>query len=91
AGQANNPKFMTSAPEIAVEVNSPNDVMSEVLDKARWWLGQGTKQVWVIDDPTKTVTVYFPDGRARVYGEEDTLEAGHTLAGFSLPLKDLFQ
>ncbi len=90
ATEARQARFLTDAPDLAVEINSPNDVMSEVLDKARWWLRHGTRQVWIVDDKTRTVTVYLPDGAARVYGDGDTLVAEALLPGFALPLAELF-
>ena len=90
ASEVSRPGFRTQAPDLAVEINSPHDVMSEVLDKARWWLRHGTLQVWVVDDKTRTVTVYLPDGTARIYGDNDTLTADPVLPGFSLPLAELF-
>jgi Uma2 family endonuclease len=90
AAAADDPKFPAVAPAIVVEVNSPHDVMSEVLDKARWWLARGCRQVWVVDDPTRTVTVYLPDNTARILGKEDILVAEDLLPGFALPLTQLF-
>ena len=83
-------EFIPVAPDIAVEVNSPNDRAGEVLDKVRWWLSHGTRQVWVVDDATRTITVYFRDGTARIYGEGDTLTGGDVLPGFTMPLVELF-
>ncbi|MEM6393221.1 MAG: Uma2 family endonuclease [Planctomycetota bacterium] len=90
AERASDPGFLAVAPHVAIEINSPNDVMSEVLDKARWWLKQGSAQVWIVDDPTRTVTVYLPDNTARVYGIEDNLTADNAMPGFTLPLTELF-
>ena len=88
--EVDNPRFAIKGADLAVEINSPNDVMSEVLEKARWWLQNGTRQVWVVDDRSRTVTVYLPDGAAQVYGEGDTLVAEALLPGFGLPLAELF-
>lgn len=90
AAEADDPKFLLDAPDIAIEINSPNDLVSEVLDKTRWWLRQGCKQVWVVDDKSRTVTIYLPDGTARIDGDGDTLTAENLLPGFSLALADLF-
>ena len=84
-------EFISVAPDVAVEVNSPNDRAGEVLDKVRWWLAHGTRQVWVVDDTTRTVTVHFPDGTAQIFSEAETLDAGDVLPGFTLPLAELFR
>ena len=46
------------APDLAVEVISPNDRMREVLDKVANWLESGTRMVWLIDPIRRTVTVF---------------------------------
>jgi len=90
AHHVEHPTFITVPPTIAVEVNSPSDAASDVIAKARWWIDRGVEQVWVVDAPSQTVTVYLPGGEARVYGHDDTLDAGETLPGFELPLARLF-
>ncbi len=83
-------KHLTIPPTIAIEVNSPHDVASEVLDKTRWWLSVGAGQVWVVDPPTKTIMVHRPDGTAKMYGETDTIDTFDVLPGLTLPLGELF-
>ena len=41
--------FWDGAPDLAVEVLSPNDSPSDVLDKVRDYLAAGAEQVWVAD------------------------------------------
>jgi len=91
AETADSRQHVPVAPRVVIEVNSPNDAAGVVIDKARWWLAHGVKQVWIADDTSRTVTVYHPDGAARVYGESDTLTADDVLPGFALPLSDLFR
>jgi Uma2 family endonuclease len=90
APHAGSTEFCRVPPDLAVEVNSPSDIASEVLDKVRWWLGHGTRQVWVVDDPTRTVTIYLPDGTARIIGQDAALTAPDLLPDFELPLAELF-
>ncbi len=88
--QSISPKHGQSAPLIAVEINSPSDSAGDVAAKARWWLKHGVRQVWVVDPPSQTVTVYFPDGNARVWGNGETLTANTDLPGFTLDIDPLF-
>ena len=87
--QANTPKFIPIPPDLAVEVNSPNDVVGEVVAKVQWWLAHGTRAVWVVDPESKTVTTYHPDGSARVVHHDETLTGGDVLPGFELSLATL--
>ncbi|MEL7087020.1 MAG: Uma2 family endonuclease [Planctomycetota bacterium] len=88
--QAKTPKFIPIAPDLAVEVNSPNDRAGEVVEKVRWWLTHGTRGVWVVDPKTSTITAYHPDGTARVFAVGQTLDGGEVLPGFTLDLEAFF-
>ena len=88
--EARTPKYIPIAPDLAIEVNSPNDRAGEVTEKVRWWLTHGTKLVWVVDPRTQTVTAYHPDGSAQVHPRSATLDGGDVLPGFALQLTDLF-
>lgn len=89
--QAKTPGFIPIAPDLAIEVNSPNDVIGEVVAKVQWWLEHGTRAVWVVDPRSQTVTTYHPDGSARVVHRSETLTGGEVLPGFELPLTQLFE
>lgn len=78
------------APDLAVEVVSPEDRATEVREKARDYLDAGTRQVWVFWPDERTVTVHMP-GRAPVdLGPEDLLAGGDLLPGFSVRVGDFF-
>ena len=78
------------APDLAVEVVSPNDKARELIMKIADYLASGTQQVWIVEPNTRTVTVYQPGGAARVYSADDTLDGGNLLPGLALPVADLF-
>ena len=48
--------FFPGAPDLAVEVISPNDRDSEIREKVSDWLRAGTQMVVVIDPPQRTCT-----------------------------------
>jgi len=78
------------APDLAVEVLSPEDRAGEVLAKAHDWLQSGCRSVWVIDPRTRTISVYRSRSEIVVLGESDTLSGDDLLPGFSVPVSDLF-
>ena len=75
------------APDLAIEVVSPNDKAGELILKTGDYLAAGTQQVWIVEPGTRTVTVYRPGGAARVYGADDTLDGGDLLPGLALPVR----
>jgi Uma2 family endonuclease len=83
-------EFFPGAPDLAVEVLSPNDRASEALAKVQDWLAAGCKSVWVVDPKTQTVTAYGPDRRAKIFTSADTLTGGDVLSGFSTPVAGIF-
>ncbi|MEO1236452.1 MAG: Uma2 family endonuclease [Planctomycetota bacterium] len=90
SAEADIPKYIPIPPDLAVEVNSPSDRISDVTAKANWWLANGTRQVWVVDPPSRTVTVYHPDGAAHVWKDGETFGGGEVLPGFTLAVGELF-
>ncbi len=83
-------KFFPGAPDLVVEVVSPNDRADEVQDKVQDWLSHGTQLVWVLEPKSRTVTVYRPDGTANVLQADGTLDGEDVLPGFRFPLPKLW-
>jgi Uma2 family endonuclease len=82
--------FFPGAPDLAVEVLSPDDRAGEVLDKVQDWLNAGSVAVWIVDPKTQTVTVYGADRKAVMLTSCDVLTGGDLLPGFSTPVAELF-
>lgn len=83
--------FFPEAPDLAVEVVSPNDRVSEVEAKAADWLNGGTRLLWIVSPRSRTVTVYQSLQQIAVLTENDRLEGGAVVPGFSCRVGDLFQ
>jgi Uma2 family endonuclease len=77
------------APDLAVEVISPNDNERKLSLKIANYLAAGTV-VWVVRPEDKEVEVFAPNQPVKVLGEKETLEAGRVLEGFRLAVKDIF-
>jgi Uma2 family endonuclease len=77
------------APDLAVEVVAPNDSASEIHAKVNNYLQYGTHAVWVANPETHTVVAHTPNG-AKTLGENDTLDGGDVLPGFTLPVREIF-
>jgi Uma2 family endonuclease len=78
--------FPEMAPDLAVEVLSPDDRPGETLGKVADWLEAGAQLVWVIDPERRLARVYRQDGMESVLAETDTLRGEDLLPGFSCTL-----
>jgi Uma2 family endonuclease len=82
--------YIDIAPDLAVEVVSPNDHYSRVQNKVRQYLGRGVPMVWVVDPEDRSVTVYRSLQQATILGEKDVLSGEEVVPGFSIVVADLF-
>ena len=78
------------APDLAVEVISPNDVYVKVMNKVFDYLDEGVKQVWLVSPEHKTVAIYYSMTEYKVLTENDLLTYEELLPGFSCKVGDLF-
>lgn len=87
-------RYIEGPPTLAVEVVSPGDRDADLSEKIAEYLAAGSQRVWVVRPRLRTVTVHRPGGDAHTYGMEDTLtsdDAGFSVEGFALPLRDVFR
>jgi len=77
-------------PDLAIEITSPSNRVSEIQEKVTDYLDAGVRLVWVVDPPTETVTVYRLGGAARMLRADEVLEGDDVLPGFRLPLASVF-
>jgi Uma2 family endonuclease len=82
--------YWPGAPDLAVEVLSPDDTVSEVERKVEEWLEAGTQLVWVVSPKLRTITVYRTLSDIAVLTEKDVLDGGRVVPGFSCPVARLF-
>jgi Uma2 family endonuclease len=75
-------KHVPFAPDLAVEVLSPNDRPDDVEEKVQEWLAAGSLAVWTVDPRKKTVTVHRPGADPITFTEDQDLDGGEILAGF---------
>jgi Uma2 family endonuclease len=78
------------APDLAVEVLSESNTAEEMKRKLRDYFQAGTRVVWLVDPQTRSVQVYTSPGRSKLLRENQMLDGGKVLPGFSLSLRDLF-
>lgn len=77
------------APDLVVEVLSPDDRPGEVLARIGQWLESGVRLVWVLDPEARQVRVHRPDGSLDLLGAADEVDGEDVLPGFRHPVPDL--
>ena len=77
------------APDLAVEVLSPDDRAGEVLAKVSDWLSAGCRLVWVVDPDRRIARVYRADGTEAHASANSTLDGEDVLPGFTCPIAEL--
>ena len=83
------PGFPDLAPDLVVEVLSPDDRPREIQVKVGHWLAAGSLLVWVVDPRRATTHVYRADGTEEFVGPDGTLDGEEVLPGFTCPLKNI--
>jgi len=86
----NERKFLWTAPDLAIEVLSPDQPAGEFADKLQFYLLHGVRLVWVIDPEARTIRVYRPGEDARLLQAGDSLDGGDVLPGFTAAVDDIF-
>ena len=79
------------APDLAVEVISQGNTPQEMDRKLREYFEAGVKLVWYVYPQTRTVRVYTAPEDVLELGEDQTLQGGDVLPGFTVQIRDWFQ
>lgn len=79
------------APDLAIEIISPNDLWEKVQGKVREYFAAGVRQVWLVSPEYRTITVFQSPTQDKIFTEEDELTCEELLPGFRLRLSELFK
>jgi Uma2 family endonuclease len=77
-------------PDLAVEILSRGNTAAEMGRKRGEYFDAGVRLVWLIDFENRSATVYTSPLDSSALGEDDSLDGGEVLPGFTLPLRGLF-
>jgi Uma2 family endonuclease len=84
--------YLTVVPDLIVEVRSPSDRWSNVLEKVTEYLKAGVVAVIVVDPKSLSVQVHRDsDQMPQTLRDNDELTLPDLLPGFSVPVKRLFE
>ncbi len=83
-------RFIQGPPTLAVEVVSPSDTASDIIERVEDYLRAGAKLVWVIYPSRQQVVEYRSLDQARILRAGDRLDGGDVIPGFSCAVGDIF-
>lgn len=79
------------APDLAVEVVSPNDLVYELETKIKEYLLAGVQLIWIINPATISVTVHRQDGTTTRLLDTDELNGEDVIPGFRCSITSLLE
>ena len=82
--------YLEVAPELVVEIVSPNDTQQAVNDKTTMWLSHGVLMVVEVYPAERAAMVHRPGVPAVTLTGDSVLDGGDVLPGFTLPLSEIF-
>lgn len=82
--------FIDGAPDLAVEVISPTEKTSDILEKIGEYFASGAQEVWLLFPERKQVHRYTANLEVQVLNENDILKGEPIVPGFEARVGDLF-
>ncbi len=79
------------APDLAVEVISPNDFYEKVKQKLHDYFAAGVREVWLVSPEHKEIVIHSSPTASVTLNEDDDLTSETLLPGFRCHIKELFQ
>jgi Uma2 family endonuclease len=83
-------RFLNRAPDLVVEIRSPDDPLAWLHRKIRDYFANGTKLAWVVLPEERSVLVFTPNAPTRTVISGETLDGGDLLPGLQIPVDTLF-
>ena len=84
--------FFTGAPDLVIEVLSPEDRPGEMRHKIDGYLSRGVPLVVIVDPDDKTATMFRPGTAAvALASEDDVLDLSEVIPGFRCQLREIFE
>jgi Uma2 family endonuclease len=83
--------FLDVAPELVVEVLSPDDRVSDMTQKLREYFAIGVKVVWVADPASRSVLAYRSLTDVREHAPDGVLTCEDVLPGFEVGVASLLE
>lgn len=88
--QKRSESYLDIAPDLIVEILSPNDSLTDVTQKMREYFAIGVRLIWVVDPKARKVYAYRSLTDVREFNENDNLPGDEVLVGFAVKVAQLF-
>lgn len=82
--------YWPGAPDLAIEVISPNDLYTEIEEKVIDFLNAGTGMVLIVNPRKQTVTVYRALSNISILTEEDIIDGEQIVPGWTFAVRNVF-
>lgn len=82
--------FFDGAPDMAIEVLSPTDSISEMVKKTQDYLSGGTSEVYLVDPNTKSVQAHRGSKKIERFEGSEFLRFTGPLRGFEIEINAIF-
>jgi len=83
-------RFLDRAPDLVVEIRSPDDSLAWLHRKIRDYFANGAMLAWVILPEERSVLVFTPDAPTRTVICGEILDGGELLPELEIPVDALF-
>jgi Uma2 family endonuclease len=83
--------FFPGAPDLAVEILSPNNTRAEMEGRLTDFFESGTRLVWIIDPEFRRAEIIRGTSARKLIGTGSFLDGEDILPGFLYPLDNLFK
>jgi Uma2 family endonuclease len=83
--------YLTTIPELVVEVCSKNDSANFIRRKIEHYLKAGVQIVWIVEPELKSITIHRQSGLPATLSMDGVLTLEGIIPDFALPLADVFR
>ena len=83
--------YFPGAPDLAIEVISPNDRYTEVEEKVEDWLSAGAAMVILLNPQNRTAILRLAGQAPVILTEQDVLDGGEVVPGWRMPVGQIFE
>jgi Uma2 family endonuclease len=83
-------EYLDGAPDLAVEIRSPGDSVTELLRKMQLYFAHGAKLGWIVLPEERSVLVLAPEEPVRTVTLGELLDGGMLLPELRIPLAEIF-
>jgi Uma2 family endonuclease len=87
----NERRFFPGAPDLAVEILSPDNTRAEIDQRLRDFFGSGCQLAWIINPESESVEICHSPTRRKLVGSGAFLDGEDLLPGFRYAIADLFK